>query len=134
MKKRINISLDSLIHEKGIKLAHLHGLKFSSYLEFLLEDELTKMSTTNLVSKNTNLISDLDDSKHYSPLELPKSVISFSHFPKEIQDQALLFAQFLHNQLKREISKVDRKPGILKGEIEISSDFDSEIEDFNHYS
>jgi hypothetical protein len=61
----------------------------------------------------------------------------FNKLPKELQNEALDFIDFLlskHNQSLEDIDNKSRNGfGILKGKISITDDFDEPLEDFKNY-
>jgi len=129
MKKRINITIDSDLHEKCSRMTH--------NLSQLIEDLLEKQVVNSFVS-----IAE-DPGVYYvkTPIEYEiKDSLAFQIFqqlkgqPQKLQSEAFNYVKYLLSQeLMNSRLNQRLEPGLLKGQITMSHDFNDSISDFDAY-
>lgn len=129
MKKRINITLDSYLHEKCSRV--------TGNLSQLIEDLLEKHVRDSIVSVAE------EPAEYYvkSHIEFElKDSVAFQVFqqlkgqPQKLQSEVLSYTKFLLSQEAPNLRFKRRlEPGLLKGQISMTDDFNDAISDFDAY-
>jgi hypothetical protein len=130
MKKRINISIDSLLHEKAHAWSRLNRTTFSNLLELLLRDLIdnsesrgaTKQLVCEPVANYTT-----SDNIFVEPL-----IAKIRQLPAYQQQQLDVYTDFLLSRTETNPRK-RLPPGMLQGAISMSNDFDEPLSDFHDY-
>jgi hypothetical protein len=130
MKRRINISIDSLLHEKGHAWSRLNGTTFSHLIEMLLRD-LVDHSEVNSAPKQ--IVG--EPIATYTPTANPFTeplIAKIRQLPAYQQQQLEVYTDFLLSKTETDPRK-RLPPGMLKGAITMSADFDEPLPDFHDY-
>jgi hypothetical protein len=129
VKKRINITLNSYLHEKCSRL--------TGNLSQLIEDLLEKHVADSIVSVaeepaeyyvKSNIEYELKDSMAFQVFQQLKGQ------PQKLQSEVLNYVKYLLSQEATNTRFKNRlEPGLLKGQIKMSDDFNDSISDFDTY-
>ena len=128
MKKRINISLDPQLHEKGHAWSRAKRITFSKLLETLLND----LGDVKASPKKENTLTVNEPQSTYLSPITHSLFAKISQLPAYQQQHLDVYTDFLLSKVEHPLKK-RLPPGMLKGGIFMSQDFDEPLADFDDY-
>lgn len=128
MRKRINISLDPQLHEKGHAWSRSKRITFSKLLETLLND----LGDVNASPKKESVLTVNEPAPNYLSPITQTLIDKISQLPAYQLQHLDVYTDFLLTKSAPELRK-RLPPGMLNGSISMSADFDEPLADFNEY-